>query len=103
MRNGNDPTATEAKAQRAFDNFVSDKMGSCTCLGLAEAMHATQDAWAQGHMNFPPWSGGVPSGEHLMADRFPSQGNFAGAISASVDLIKQYGRRCGMCFVPGGK
>lgn len=94
MRDGTNPDATVTSASRDYGEFVGGQLKSCTCEGLARAMHAVQDSYARGHAGFQPWSGGMPSASHVRADSYPSKGEREGAIKASVDLIRRFGKDC---------
>jgi RHS repeat-associated protein len=94
MRDGTNPSATVDSARRDYNDFVDGQWKSCTCEGLARAMHAVQDSYARGHANFQPWSGGLPSVSHAHADGYPSRSEREGAINASVELIRRHGKEC---------
>ena len=94
MRNGKDPNATPQSAQQAFNQYVHGQWTSCTCEGLARAIHATQDSFAGGHSGFQPWSGGIPSPSHVWQDSWPTSEQSNDAVQASADLIRDYEQGC---------
>jgi hypothetical protein len=94
MRNGKDPSNTAAAAQQAYNTYVDLQWKTCTCGGLARALHATQDSYAAGHSGFQPWNGGLPSPSHAYHDAYPTAAERAGAVQASVALIRNYEKEC---------
>ncbi|WP_082541871.1 MULTISPECIES: hypothetical protein [unclassified Rhizobacter] len=94
MRDGTNRNATVDSASRDFNEFVDRQWKTCTCEGLARAMHAIQDSYARGHAGFQPWSGGVPSVSHAYADAYPSKSERDGAIRAAVELIRRHQKDC---------
>jgi hypothetical protein len=94
MRDGTNPSSTVESAVRDFGDFVNGQWKTCTCEGLARAMHAIQDSFARGHAGFQPWTGGLPSASHALGDAYPSKAERDGAIKASVDLIRRFGKEC---------
>lgn len=94
MRDGTNRNATVDSASRDYNEFVDGQWKTCTCEGLARAMHAIQDSYARGHAGFQPWSGGVPSVSHAYADAYPSKNERDGAIRATVELIRRHQKDC---------
>jgi hypothetical protein len=94
MRDGTDPNATADSARAQFDNYVDQQWKTCTCSGLARALHATQDSFARGHAGFQPWSGGLVSLSHFYHDAYPSDAERADAVAASAALIRKYKQGC---------
>ena len=94
MRDGTNPTATAASAKREYDQYVKNNSNSCSCAGLARALHASQDSFAAGHRGFQPWSGGLPSMSHAHHDGYPSKAERAGAVKASVDTLRKFDKDC---------
>ena len=89
MRDGTNPSVDTEVAQNNFNDFVDQQWKTCTCAGLARALHAVQDSYARGHKGFQPWSGGLPSMSHVYHDAYPSRGERSSTINASVDLMKK--------------
>ena len=94
MRDGTNPDSTVESARGDFNNFLNAQWKSCSCEGLARALHAIQDSYARGHANFQPWGGGLPSPSHVYHDGYPSRNERARAVKASVDLIRRYTKEC---------
>ena len=98
MRDGTDPGSTAQGAQRAYLDYVDQSWKLCTCLGLARALHAVQDSFAEGHAGFQPWAGGgflgLPSPSHAYHDGYPSKGERGVATAASAELIRKYKAQC---------
>jgi hypothetical protein len=94
MRDGKNPKATPESAKKDFDDFVDQQWKTCTCGGLARALHAVQDSFARGHAGFQPWSGGIPSPSHVFGDAYPSRTERSRAENASAELIRKYTRSC---------
>jgi uncharacterized protein RhaS with RHS repeats len=103
MRDGTNPNATVESTRTLFDQYVNDQSKSCTCGGLARALHAVQDSYAAGHVGFQPWSGGflglrLPSLSHLYHDAYPTPTERSGAVNASANLLIQFGKCKTGCF-----
>lgn len=94
MRDGTNPNATVESARRDYNGFVNEQWKTCTCEGLARAMHAVQDSFARGHAGFQPWNGGVPTPAHAHADGYPSKSEREAAVKASVELIRRFKKDC---------
>jgi RHS repeat-associated protein len=100
MRNGRDPTNTVSAARKAFGKYVDVESRSCTCEGLARALHAVQDSHAAGHSGFQPWNGGIPSASHIWQDATPVSREWDGAVQDSAKLIRKYQKECKKDCVP---
>ena len=97
MRDGTNPNATPGTAQNDFNEYVSGQWKSCSCSGLARALHAVQDSFARGHAGNQPWSGGLPTPAHGYHDGYPKDER-KGAEKASADLITKFKNGCkGSC------
>ncbi len=61
MRDGTNPNETASTAAAAYNNYIAKQEGSCTCSGLARAIHAIEDSHAAGHKDLPTVDKGWPS------------------------------------------
>jgi RHS repeat-associated protein len=89
-----------AQANARYQQYVNDQMGSCSCAGLARALHAIQDSFSAAHAGFQPWSGGrftPPSPAHVYKDSYPSKQTWQQAVNASVATIRRYKEQCTQC------
>lgn len=94
MGDGTNPNETAETARRKYEDFVDQQWKSCTCGGLARALHAVQDSFAGGHAGFQLWGGGVPSPSHVRQDFYPPESARNGAVNATSDLIRKYNQNC---------
>jgi hypothetical protein len=97
MSNG---TAGEsaAAANAKYQQYLKEQMGSCSCAGLARALHAIQDSYSPAHTGFQPWNGSkVPSPSHVYKDSYPSKAVWQQAVNASVAAIRSYKEQCTQC------
>jgi RHS repeat-associated protein len=100
MRDGTNPNDTVETARDNYQKFVNDQMATCSCEGLARALHAVQDSFAAGHVGFQPWSGGffgIPSPIHFYHDMFPTDQEWSNAVIASAKLLDRYNNSCPSC------
>jgi RHS repeat-associated protein len=88
--NANNP----AKGAEQINNYIQDKLKSCKLPDLADALHAAQDTYAEGHRGCQPWYGGLPGAKHLWYDFFPDSADVALAEAASRNLIDEFMKRC---------
>jgi RHS repeat-associated protein len=89
-----------AQSNGRYQQYVNDQMGSCSCAGLARALHAIQDSFSPAHAGFQPWSGGrftPPSPVHVYKDSYPSKQTWQQAVNASVSAIRRYKEQCTQC------
>ena len=89
-------TAAEARAK--YEKYVDEQLRTCTCAGLARALHAIQDSYSPAHAGFQPWDGSkVPSPLHVFKDSYPSKAVRQKAVNASVSTIRRYKEQCTLC------
>jgi RHS repeat-associated protein len=98
MRNGLNPNETVGAARKNFENYVTQQLQTCTCAGLARALHAIQDSFSQSHAGFQPWNGSkIPSPSHIYKDSYPTKGVRRQAVEASASAINRYKEQCLQC------
>ena len=85
-------------ARGKYQQYVNEQMGSCSCAGLARALHAIQDSYSPAHAGFQPWNGSpVPSPSHVFRDSYPPKASWQQAVNASVAAIRRYKEQCSQC------
>lgn len=97
MRNGVDGETTSQAAAK-YSQYVESQLETCTCAGLARALHAVQDSHSGAHENFQPWTGSmVPSPSHVFKDSYPSTERRRKVVAASVAVIRKFQEECLQC------
>ena len=97
MRNGAVGESVKAASEK-YQRYVDEQINSCTCSGLARALHAIQDSYSPAHSGFQAWNGSkVPSPLHVYNDSYPSKETKQQAMNASVSAIRRYKEKCVLC------
>ena len=107
MRDGTNPSDTVDAARANYLQYVQNQASSCSCAGLARALHGVQDSFAAGHTGFQPWDGGGllgwPGTSHLYHDMYPTEQEATNAVDASAAMLARYKHTCPTCAKSGSQ
>jgi RHS repeat-associated protein len=84
-----------AEAEALTEGYIEKQLGTCTLQGLANALHAEQDKYPDGHRGYQPYSGGMVSLEHIWGDTAGASGGpLDDAYHATRDTLRRFKEMC---------
>jgi uncharacterized protein RhaS with RHS repeats len=85
-----EPDQSPTDAARATNRFIAEQLATGSHLGLAEALHTTEDKYSRSHAGYQEWHGGLPEVDHILGDLWPGFGNLWKAFKDDLATIERF-------------